>query len=169
MTSGKLYWITGLAGAGKTTIGKELYNRLQPEHNNIIILDGDNLKHLFDDGELDYSRESRRGRATKYAKLCKLLVDQGMIVICCTISMFDSVREYNRTNIDNYCEVFVDVPVDVLVQRDQKGLYSGYLNNQVNQVVGMDVSEELPQNPSIRIVNDGKMTIKECVDKIMEL
>ena len=92
---GVLYWITGLSGAGKTTIGNRLYYELRKENDNVILLDGDILKKIVSDTP-GYTAEDRKKRAIKYAMLCKTLTDQGMIVICCTIAMFDEVRMWNR-------------------------------------------------------------------------
>lgn len=125
MNEGILYWITGLAGAGKTTIGNRLFYELRKNNSNVILLDGDVLKNIVDD-KLGYSDADRRKRAMKYALLCKTLTNQGMIVICCTIAMYDEVREYNRQYNKGYIEVFLDVPLSVLKQRDQKGMYSQF-------------------------------------------
>lgn len=165
-SKGVLYWITGLSGAGKTTIGTALYYKLKENFSNVILLDGDILKNIVGDNA-GYSLQERHERAMKYSRLCKALVEQGIIVICCTIAMFEDVRKWNRENNDLYVEIFLDVPLNMLVERDQKGLYSQYKNGNVHNVAGLDVSVELPENPNIRIMNDGKTTINECVEIIM--
>ena len=98
---GIVYWITGPAGAGKTTIGKLLYEKIKETEPNTVFLDGDTLREVFGN-DLGYSKEDRRKCAMRYSRLCAMLQSQGMNVICCTISMFDSVREWNRANISNY-------------------------------------------------------------------
>lgn len=135
INEGILYWITGLAGAGKTTIGNRLFYELRKDNKNVVLLDGDVLKHIVDD-EPGYSDADRRKRAMKYALLCKTLTNQGMIVICCTIAMYDEVREYNRQNNKGYIEVFLDVPFSVLKQRDQKGMYSQFAKGEIQNLVG---------------------------------
>ena len=92
---------------------------------------------------------------------CKLLVDQGMYVICCTISMFDQVRGWNRSNIANYVEVYIEVPVAVLEERNQKNLYQGLKTGAAKDVVGVDLELELPKEPDVRLLNDGKKTVEE--------
>lgn len=164
---GILYWITGLAGAGKTTIGNRLFYELRKDNQNVILLDGDVLKNIVNvEG---YSDSDRRKRAMKYAALCKTLTNQGLIVICCTIAMYDEVREYNRQHNKGYIEVFLDVPVAVLQQRDQKGMYSQYENGKVQNIAGFDVEVEYPKNPDLILKNDGSMTIRQCVDEILKL
>lgn len=164
---GVLYWITGLSGAGKTTIGNYLYYILKQRQDNIILLDGDILKKIVADS-CSYTKEDRHNRAFKYARLCKMLTDQGMVVICCTIAMFDDVRQWNRDNNRGYVEVFLDVPMEVLKNRDQKGLYSGLANGKIKNLSGMDVDAEFPKHPDIIIVNDGKKSVKECVNTILD-
>lgn len=164
---GVLYWITGLAGAGKTTIGNRLFYELHKDNRNVILLDGDVLKDIVN--VTGYSDSDRRKRAMKYASLCKTLTNQGMIVICCTIAMYDEVREYNRQHNKGYIEVFLDVPVTVLQQRDQKGMYSQYENGKVQNIAGIDVEVEYPKHPNLILKNDGNLTIGQCVDEILKL
>ncbi len=164
---GILYWITGLAGAGKTTIGNRLFYELRRDNPNVILLDGDVLKNIVN--VAGYSDFDRRKRAMKYAALCKTLTNQGLIVICCTIAMYDEVREYNRQHNKGYIEVFLDVPAAVLQQRDQKGMYSQYENGKAQNIAGFDVEVEYPKHPDLVLKNDGNLTIKQCVDEILKL
>lgn len=119
---GIVYWITGLSGAGKTTLGSLLYHDLKETGEKVVILDGDELREITNNK--DYSYEGRRQVAKQYSRICKMLSNQGIDVIICTISMYDEVREWNRRNIENYCEIYIEVPIDELIRRDQKQLYS---------------------------------------------
>ena len=167
LQNGVLYWITGLSGAGKTTIGNRLFYELRKEQDNVILLDGDILKNIVSD-EIGYSNEDRRKRAMKYARMCKMLTDQGMIVICCTIAMYHEVREWNRKNNKGYVEVFLNVPLDILKKRDQKGMYSKYKKGKLINLSGVDMEVEFPKNPDIELINDGRLTVEECIERIME-
>ena len=158
----RVYWITGLSGAGKTTIGKKLYERLKEKNCNIVFLDGDILREVFG-GDLGYSREERVKCAMRYARLCKMLVEQGLDVICCTISMFDSVREWNRKNIKGYIEIYIKVPIEVLQARDQKGMYSSKIDN----LIGITLEYEEPKAPDL-VIENNNIEINESVLKIME-
>lgn len=164
---GILYWITGLSGAGKTTIGNRLYYEIKKHNKNVVILDGDILKKIVDE-QPNYGVDDRRKRAIKYAQLCKTLTDQGLIVICCTIAMFDEVREWNRRNNRGYVEVFIKAPLKTLKQRDQRGMYSKYTKGNFKNLVGIDLKLEFPKNPDIVLKNDGKTPIEELVKRIME-
>lgn len=167
LQDGVLYWITGLSGSGKTTIGNRLYYELKKKKKNVLLLDGDLLKDIVSDS-VGYTGEERKKRAIKYAKLCKMLTDQGMIVICCTIAMYEEVRQWNRKNNKGYIEVFLDVPLKILQQRDQKGLYSKQKDGKVNNLVGIDISVDFPKAPDITIVNDGQRSIMDCVREILD-
>ena len=162
---GTVYWITGLAGAGKTTIGKLLYNSIKSNKDNIILLDGDKLRELYDSE--DYSFEGRKKLAIKYSKLCKMVSDQGIDVVCCTISMFDECRNWNRKNISNYKEIYLKVSIDELIKRDQKELYTKALRKEIKNVMGIDTDFEEPKNPDLLINNNGDTSPKDIVDNII--
>lgn len=162
MRKGILYWITGLSGAGKTTIGNRLYYEMRTKNDNTIILDGDILKKIAGT-DLGYKREERLERAYRYCALCKLLTDQGINVIICTIAMFDEIRNWNRNHIEKYVEIFLDVNLEILMARNRKGLYS---QTSVN-IAGIDVEIEYPKNPDIIIKNDGSVSVKKSVQEIL--
>lgn len=163
MDKGTLYWITGLSGAGKTTVGNRLYYKMKYHNKNVVILDGDILKKIAGK-DLGYKRDERLERAYRYSALCKLLTDQGVNVIICTIAMFNEVRDWNRQNIENYVEVFLDVGFDILKARDKKGLYS----KKDSDTAGLDVEIEYPKTPDIIIKNEGKRALEEGVQKILD-
>ncbi len=161
-----VYWITGLSGAGKTTIGKILYTKMKETYPNTVFLDGDTMRKVFGD-DLGYTREERIKCAMRYSRLCAMLQEQDMNVICCTISMFDCVRDWNKGNIKNYREIYVRVSMETLLKRDQKGLYSGTSAEKEKEVAGVHVEIEEPKHPDLVLQNDGKKTPLEQADKIL--
>lgn len=163
---GVLYWITGLPGAGKTTIGTELYYELKKKRDNVVLLDGDVLLDIFD--EDGFSKEERFERAMKYARLCKTLTNQDITVICCTLSLFDEVRKWNRNNNKSYVEIFVDAPDEVLENRNYKEMLSRYSEGKMDNVPGKDVDVQKPTNPDLVLINDGTRQIKEFVNEILD-
>lgn len=160
-----VYWITGLSGAGKTTIGRLFYEKMKDQYLNTVFLDGDTMRNVFGN-DLGYSRDDRIKCAMRYARLCAMLQEQELNVICCTISMFSSVREWNRENIRNYKEIYVKVSMDILKKRDQKGLYSGTTEEKQKEVVGIHMDIEEPERPDLILENDGEKTPEEQVEKI---
>lgn len=159
---GCVYWITGLAGAGKTTLANALYRNMRQSLNNVVILDGDELRKsiAFD---LGYTSEERKMAAMRYAKLSFMLAMQGINVVIGTISMFHDVRKWNRENIEKYCEIYLKVPIEVLRQRNQKCLYTDAAQGNTQNVYGVDMEAEEPLNPDILIINDGTIGVEECV------
>ena len=162
------YWITGLPGAGKTTIGKLFFECLQGKKMPVIFLDGDQLRAVLDANQSFYAEEDRRKLAMQYAKLCKLIVDQGINVICATVSMFHTVHAWNRENIDNYCEIYLKVRKDILFKRDKNNLYSQAFNNTQKNIVGFDVPFEEPLNPTVLMVNDGMVSPQNIVTELVK-
>lgn len=162
MTTGTVYWLTGLSGAGKTTIGQLLYQKMRERHPNVVFLDGDTLRQVFGD-DLGYTLEDRRKSAMRNARLCKLLSDQGIDVVCCTISMFDSVRDWNRENIPGYMEVYIKASMETLQRRDQKGLYT----SGDGTVAGVDFRIEEPKHPDLILENDGDLTPEQQLQTIL--
>lgn len=165
LKKGNVFWITGLAGAGKTTLGKQLFSYIKKTKNNIVILDGDELRKAFGN-TFGYSKEERFKCAMCYSNLCKLLSDQGVDIICCTISMFHEVRCWNRDNIENYMEIYVDTPIEIIKKRNQKNLYSDVINGNIQNVIGIDLEVELPMNPDLVLVNDTVQPIEEIIAEI---
>ena len=145
----RVYWLTGLSGAGKTTIGRLWYEELKKSGEKVVLLDGDELRAVFGGG-FGFTAEARLKLGMSYGRLCALLAAQGFTVVCCTISMFHSVRAWNRANIPGYYE---------LCQRDQKGLYSRNAEN----VAGVGLQVEMPSTPDLILDNNGQSTPEEQV------
>lgn len=158
-----LYWITGLPGAGKTTIGRLLFEHLKAQHVNTVFLDGDELRKILGVGDQAYSEQERKQLALQYARICRLLVDQDINVVCATVSMFNEVRDWNRQQIAHYCEIYLNVQEEILHQRDQKNLYSRARSGEEQQLVGQHLCFEEPTQPDVIIVNDGQLSPKAVV------
>lgn len=152
----RTYWFTGLSGAGKTTIGRLWYEKLREAGETAVFLDGDELRQVFG-GDLGYTEADRRKSAMRNARLCALLAKQGITVVCCTISMFDSVRQWNRENIPGYFEIYVKASMDTLCQRNRKGLYGAGGQD----VAGVHFQVEEPKAPDLILENDGQRTPEE--------
>jgi adenylylsulfate kinase-like enzyme len=153
--SGQVYWLTGLSGAGKTTLGTLLFQHLRETKPNVVYLDGDTLRQVFGNTQ-GYTIEERKMLAMRYARLCKIISEQGIDVICATISLFYEVHDWNRTHIPEYIEIYIKVPMDVLIKRDQKQLYSRALRGEVQNIMGIDIPVAEPTRPDIIIENTGE-------------
>lgn len=162
ISKGRVYWITGLSGAGKTTIGTALYNELKKKKETVVILDGDTLREVYC-GIFSYSEEDRAKGGLCNAKLCHLLAEQGIDVVCCTIAMYESIREWSRKNNEKYTEIYLKVDMETLFKRDKKGLYSSHDKN----LVGVSIKMDEPKHPDLVIHNNGQETVTDIVNRIL--
>jgi adenylylsulfate kinase-like enzyme len=145
-------WLIGLSGAGKTTLANEIVARVNSNSNNTILLDGDVIREIFGN-DLGYSMEDRLSNARRICQLGKFLDGQGMNVVCAILSIFPETREWNRKNIENYYEVYIDTPIDALVARDSKGIYKKYKIGELSEVAGMDLDFPIPDKADLVIKN----------------
>lgn len=165
-TPGRVFWITGLSGAGKTTIGRALSAHLRTCGSQVIFLDGDSLRAAISN-DLGYTADSRRAAAMRNGRLCRMLAEQGFDVVCSTISLFHNVQEWNRNNIPRYVEILVRAPMEELRDRDTKGVYGSGINGAAN-VVGVDIVPETPKSPDLILDNDHSLDPEDAVRMILE-
>lgn len=159
MEQGNVYFFTGLSGAGKTTIGGLFYRHMKSKRNDVVLLDGDQLRVVFQDN--GYSDKERLAGAKRLFRLADMISRQGLEVVVCSISMYSEVRDWNRANLYGYREIYIKVSWDTLFRRDKKGLYSAGKN-----VVGVDLPFDEPRHPDIVIENDGGETPEVIVARI---
>ena len=160
MDKGTVYFFTGLAGAGKTTIGGLFFRRLKATKPNVVLLDGDQIRPVFCE-DTGYTHEDRVKRAWRIFRVCNMLAEQGIDVVCCSIAMYADVRAWNRQNIVNYKEIYIKVTPETLQKRNQKGLYTSD-----NAVVGVSLPFDEPKTPDIVIENDGQETPEQIVEQL---
>ncbi len=165
---GSVFWFTGLSGAGKTTLGKSFYNELKKLHHAVVFLDGDELRKIMGE-DLGFSMADRKKCALRYSRICKCLSEQGIDVVCTTISMFHEVREWNRKNIENYIEIYIRVPKGILINRNSRNIYKNELGESCDNVVGIDLPFEEPLAPDVIIANDGAHDAKEVVSQLVNV
>ncbi|HTN43860.1 MAG TPA: adenylyl-sulfate kinase [Nitrospiria bacterium] len=148
---GVTIWLTGLPSAGKTTLAHLLGKRIRERGiTSIEILDGDVIRmNLCKD--LGYSPEDRMTNIRRIAFVSQLLTRHGVIVIVAAISPYRESRELARREIKNFVEVFVKCPIDVLIERDVKGLYKKALAGNLPHFTGVSDPYEEPLNPEILI------------------
>ncbi len=145
-------WLTGLSGAGKSTIANLVEKRLHALGRHTYILDGDNVRHGLAK-DLGFNAEDRVENIRRLAEVAKLMVDAGLIVLTAFISPFRAERRMARDLLgkDEFIEVFVDTPLRVAEERDPKGLYRKARRGEIKNFTGIDSPYEEPEAPEIRI------------------
>ncbi|WP_269716913.1 sulfate adenylyltransferase subunit CysN [Caulobacter sp. NIBR2454] len=149
---GRVVWLTGLSGAGKSTIANLVEKRLHVLGRHTYLLDGDNVRHGLNK-DLGFTEEDRVENIRRIAEVAKLMVDAGLIVVTAFISPFRAERQLARELLaeDEFVEVFVDTPLSVAEERDVKGLYAKARAGALKNFTGVDSPYENPDKPEIRI------------------
>lgn len=165
-------WLTGLSGAGKSTIANALELALADAGRHTYLLDGDNVR-LGLCRDLGFSDRDREENIRRIAEVANLFVDAGLIVITAFISPFIRDRELARDVIgaENFIEVFIDTPLAECERRDPKGLYDKARKGMIKNFTGIDSAYEAPPTPQLRINTledtlDG--TVRRIIDYLAE-
>lgn len=163
-----IIWLVGLSSAGKTTVGRSLYERLKAERNDLLFLDGDQVREVWGD-ELGHTVEDRYENGWRFCRLGKLLDDQGLHAVCCILSVFEEHRQWNRDHLSSYFEVYLDVSMDTLRQRDPNDLYARATAGELDNVVGVDILFEEPEDPDLILSNeDPPPDPNDLADRILD-
>lgn len=165
----KAIWLTGLSGAGKTTLARALEQRLHAQGRHVYVLDGDVLRQGLN-ADLGFSDADRAENVRRAAQVARLLVDVGCITIVAFISPFRAGRDAARALFESgeFLEVFVDAPLAVTQARDPKGLYERARLGQLPGFTGIDSPYEPPLHAELVLPTD-QLTVSECVDRMLEL
>ncbi|HYL00836.1 MAG TPA: sulfate adenylyltransferase subunit CysN [Steroidobacteraceae bacterium] len=145
-------WLTGLSGAGKSTIANRIEKQLAAQGRHTYLLDGDNVRHGLN-RDLGFAAQDRVENIRRVAEVARLMVDAGLIVLVSFISPFRAERRMARSLFEpgEFFEVFVDTPLAVAEGRDAKGLYRKARRGELKNFTGIDSPYETPERPEIRI------------------
>ena len=157
-------WLTGMSGAGKSTISDELMARFRSGGARVELLDGDIVRTNLSQG-LGFSREDRDTNVRRIGFVAELLSRNGVIVVVAAISPYRATRDEVRSRIANFVEVHVDCPIEVLAERDVKGLYKKALSGEVGNFTGISDPYEAPLDADVTTRSD-RETVAESVDRI---
>lgn len=164
--NGIVIWITGLSGAGKTTVSLQILKEIKKR--NPIHLDGDILRDILSiRKENTFTKSSRNKIGIIYSKLSKYLSDQGHLVVTSVMALNKSVFIWNRKNIRNYFEIYLKVPKQELLKRDPKGIYKKFKKGEVKYISGFDISYDEPHKPDMTINWNKNLTVKKISKKIL--
>ena len=155
-----IIWLVGLSGSGKTTIGREIYKLWKPLAPNTVMVDGDDVRRILghDSDPANYTVEGRYENARRIVEICRRLDQQGINVICCILCIFEDIMEQNRERYSDYFQVYLDAPIELLQERDPKGLYHRVVKGNEKNVVGIDIPFSPPQHSDM-VISMNKETL----------
>ncbi len=162
-------WITGLSGAGKTTLARKVLTGLRDRGINSVLLDGDEVRDAFQDQCVSYDRASRLVNARRICQLARMLSNQDITIVVATISLFHEIHDWNRANFSYYWEVFIQTPLDQCRLRDCKNIYGTRGNGLAENVVGVGLVPEFPRHPDMVVENTGDLDeVSAIAEQIIE-
>jgi adenylyl-sulfate kinase len=164
-TTGFTIWFTGLSGAGKSTVSEIVERELRAVDRKVEVLDGDVVRTHLSKG-LGFSKEDRDTNIRRIGWVCEVLSRNDVIAIGAAISPYRAIRDEIRERIPNFFEVFVDVPLEVLIERDTKGLYKKALAGEIKGFTGIDDPYEAPLDPEL-VIHTDKETPEEGAGRIL--
>lgn len=165
---GKVVWLTGLSGSGKTTIALQLEKELYKLGFLVQILDGDNIRAGINNN-LSFSESDRTENIRRIAEVSKLFLNCGIITINCFVSPTIKMRQIAEKIIgkENYYEIFINADLETCEKRDVKGLYKKARNGEIKNFTGIDSEYEKPNNPSLE-VNTSQLSIDQSIEIILK-
>lgn len=162
-----ILWVIGMSGAGKSTLARGLYEKFKPDTPNLVYLDGDEFREIFRN-DVDHTIDGRRKNAERISHFCRVLDEQNIHVIAAVLSIFPEWQKWNRDTFSEYFEVYLDLPMSVLQQRDTKDLYKKAASGLMPNVVGVDIPFPEPANPDLVLTEaDQANGIEASLDLIL--
>ena len=158
-------WLTGISGAGKSTIADVVMRVVKPQLPNLVLIDGDVIRDLFGAG-LGYHEDARKEQIGRIQRLALFLSRQKIPVIVAALYSNPELMQWNREHFQGYFEVYVDTPLDVVRTRDTKGLYEKSRESAAPNVVGIDIPWHAPSNPDLVVQTVG-VTPESIAKKII--
>jgi adenylyl-sulfate kinase len=165
-TSGFTIWFTGLSGSGKSTIAHILEGELRGRGHKVEVLDGDVVRTNLSKG-LGFSKEDRDTNILRIGWVCEVLSRNDVVAIGAAISPYREIRDQVRANIGRFVEVYVEAPLEVLADRDVKGLYRKAMAGEITGFTGVDDPYEEPLNPEVVCKTDGSETPEQSAAKVL--
>ena len=166
MHKGFTLWFTGLSGAGKSTVSEIVYGWLKEHGAKVEVLDGDVVRTNLSKG-LGFSKEDRDTNICRIGFVCELLSRNGVIAISAAISPYREIRDEIRGKVKNFVEVYVHCPLEVLVERDVKGLYKKALAGEIKNFTGVSDPYEAPLAPEV-VIDSSQETPEQSAERVWE-
>ena len=163
---GEVLGVVGESGAGKSTLANLIEAELRARSLRVEVLDGDVVRTHLSKG-LGFSKEDRDTNIRRIGWVCEVLSRNGVVAIAAAISPYREIRDDVRGKVGRFVEVYVSAPIDVLAERDVKGLYKKALRGEIKNFTGVDDPYEAPLNPEVTCYSDGSETAQQSAAKIL--
>ncbi|MGF1673932.1 MAG: adenylyl-sulfate kinase [Rivularia sp. (in: cyanobacteria)] len=163
---GVTVWLTGLSGAGKTTIARCIEEQLKARNCQVEVLDGDLIRTWLSQG-LGFSKKDRDINVRRVGFVANLLSRNGVVVIAAMISPYQEIRDEIRAINKDFVEVHVNAPLELCEARDVKGLYAKARSGEIKGFTGIDDPYEIPLNPEV-VCESGEETVEESAKKVIK-
>ena len=160
---GIVFWITGLSGSGKSTIGNKIAKNINKNFGKTVIIHGDDIRNIYN--FKNYSPKDRLELGKSNSNLCKLISNQGINVIFTTVGLFHKLHIYNKLNIKKYIEIYIKSDIKNLIKKKKKIFYK----KKTKFVWGLDIQPEFPKKPDIILQNSFKISIKKLSETLIKL
>ena len=159
---GILFWITGLSGSGKTTIAKKIKKNISQLYGPTLEISGDEFRKAFKLNS--FSHSSRLKNLWRYHHFCKLMTDKKINLIFSIMGLYNRARKWNRRNIENYIEIYIDTNMQKIMSQKKKEIHLKKKKN----IVGFDIKAEFPKKPHIKVVNDFNKDLSEISREVLK-
>lgn len=167
-----VFWITGLSGAGKTTLAEMLTAHFRSEGRPVVMLDGDIMREALG-ASTKHTRDERLALGFQYAGLARMIARQGVTVIVATVGLFREIHQWNREHQPGFVEIYLKVDLEELRRRDPKGIYARFDAGLLDNVAGLDLQIDEPVTPELTIENhkgiDPEASLKLLLQTFEEL
>jgi adenylylsulfate kinase len=145
---GYIFWITGLPGSGKSTLGKAILKEIREKYGPTLLFDGDDLRNIFEIKSYEKKKRLQIGR--QYTKFCDFIAKQNINIIFTVVGLFENLHIFNRKKLDNYIEIYIHSSLKKIIKNKKRIFYIKKTSN----VWGLDIKPEYPKNPHIKINNN---------------
>jgi adenylylsulfate kinase-like enzyme len=162
-SKGILFWITGLSGSGKTSIGKKIKKKIIEIYGPTLVISGDNIRKMFKFNK--YTYKERYALQKKYFDFAKFVTNQNInLIFAAGLGVSDDLRRSYKKNIDNYVEIYIKTDLKKIINSKKKRIYM----QKSSPIVGIDIKPSFPKNPNIILRNDFKKNIQQLSEELIK-
>lgn len=160
---GILFFITGLAGSGKTAIAKKIKKKIISLYGPTLLINGDDVRKIS--SFYKYTYEERLSLSKKFCKFAKFVTNQKINVIFASVGMMHKTREWYKNSVDNYIEIYIKADLNKIIKQKRKKIYQ---NKKSGNIVGVTIKPEFPKRPNITIKNDFKKSLDDLASNLLK-